>query len=161
MFHRKSSDPDSRSTVCSGKPRRPSQILLAEDNLVNQKLAQRVMEKLGHAITVVETGTQAVVAASRGHFDLILMDVQMPEMDGLEATRSIREAERKPADEGRPRRRIPIVAMTAHAMSGDRDLCLAAGMDGYISKPINLQTLVETIERVPHWREAAPSPNKY
>src|SRR5262249_8197338 len=129
-------------------------ILLAEDNAVNQKLARRALEKLGHAIEAVGDGVQAVNAVEAGAFDLVLMDVQMPEMDGLEATRRIRARESAAAGHGRPARHIRISAMTAHAMRGDRDLCLDAGMDDYISKPIHRQTLVETIERV---RTATPN----
>ena len=126
----------------------PMRILLAEDNPVNQKLASQILGKLGHTVAVVGNGREAVDAACKGQFDLILMDVQMPDLDGFEATRAIRGIESRAADEGRPVAHIPIVALTAHAMSGDRDLCLEAGMDAYISKPLHIQTLVETIERV-------------
>ena len=123
----------------------PLRILLAEDNIINQKVARRVIEKLGHSITVVENGGRAVAAASKERFDLILMDLQMPEMDGFEATARIRQIEQRAHPTEATYMPVPIVAMTAHAMSGDRDLCLHKGMDGYISKPIHVQTLVETI----------------
>ena len=103
------------------------------------------------------TGAQAVRTAGEQRFDLILMDVQMPEIDGLEAMRTIREAERNIAASGRTAPRVPVVALTAHALRSDLELCLSAGMDGYISKPINLRTLVETIERTHKWGRAAPA----
>ncbi|MBI5251906.1 MAG: response regulator [Desulfomonile tiedjei] len=115
-------------------------ILLAEDNLVNQKLAVKLLEKMGHCVSVVEDGEKAVEAIVHEIFDLVLMDVQMPAMDGFEATKLIRDREK--GDE----KHVLIVAMTAHAMKGDRERCLEAGMDGYISKPINFQELHETIE---------------
>jgi ligand-binding sensor domain-containing protein/DNA-binding NarL/FixJ family response regulator len=116
-------------------------VLLAEDNPVNQKLAQRAIEKMGHAITVVSNGAEAVRVHAAGRFDLVLMDLQMPEMDGFAATSAIRES-----DGGATH--TSIVAMTAHAMHGDRERCLAAGMDDYISKPIDLKALANLIERV-------------
>jgi two-component system, sensor histidine kinase and response regulator len=116
------------------------QILLAEDNAVNQMLAVRLLERRGHAVVVVGTGKAALEALARQAFDLILMDVQMPEMDGLEATVLIREGENETG------KHIPIVAMTANAMVGDRERCLAAGMDGYVSKPIQIEELFEAIE---------------
>jgi signal transduction histidine kinase/ligand-binding sensor domain-containing protein/ActR/RegA family two-component response regulator len=122
----------------------PLSILLAEDNTVNQRLVQRMIEKMGHSVMVVDNGRKAVEAALRQTFDLVLMDLQMPEMDGFEATACIRDAESQPQGEGR--RRTTIVAVTAHAMSGDREQCLRAGMDDYISKPIDfkaLRTLVD------------------
>jgi signal transduction histidine kinase/CheY-like chemotaxis protein len=119
-------------------------ILLAEDNLVNQKLAVRLLEKQGHLIQVAENGKLALEAWRQGHFDLVLMDMMMPEMDGLEATRAIR------AEETRRGGHIAIVAMTANAMQGDRERCLAAGMDGYVSKPIKPEALFKEMERAMH-----------
>jgi len=119
-----------------------AKILLAEDNLVNQKLASLLLQKCGHEVHVVGDGKQAVEAWTDGNFDLILMDVQMPIMDGFEATAEIRRIQ---AETGR---RIPIIAMTAHAMKGDRERCLEAGMDDYVTKPINANILYEVIERV-------------
>ena len=116
-------------------------ILLAEDNPVNQKLAQRAIEKMGHSITLATNGARAVQACEGEKFDLILMDLQMPEMDGFEATALIREAERTAG------RHTPIIAMTAHAMHGDRDQCIGAGMDDYISKPVDLRALAKMIDR--------------
>jgi PAS domain S-box-containing protein len=117
-------------------------ILLAEDNLVNQRVACRLLEKRGYQVSVVENGIQAVEAVRDNAFDLVLMDVQMPEMDGLEATAAIRQME---AGTGR---RVPIVAMTAHAMQGYRDLCLESGMDDYVTKPISPDSLFKTIEEL-------------
>ncbi len=120
---------------------RPLQILLAEDSYANQKLAVGLLEKWGHDITVANNGREALAAFESRPFDLILMDVQMPEMDGFEATAGIRlREEQSPETE-----RIPIVAMTAHAMKGDRDKCLAAGMDGYVAKPIRIPLLYKAI----------------
>ena len=116
-------------------------ILLAEDNAINRKLAVRLLEKHGHAVTVANDGAEAVAAVQAGRFDLVLMDVQMPNMDGLEAAAAIRRLERGTA------RHIPIIAMTAHAMKGDQERCLEAGMDGYISKPIQPDHMMEVIER--------------
>jgi PAS domain S-box-containing protein len=119
-------------------------ILLADDNPVNQKLAIRLLEKAGHRVTLASTGREAFAAwenASLPGFDIVLMDIQMPEMDGMEATAAIREREKKSGNH------IPIVAMTAHAMRGDKERCLASGMDGYISKPINPPGLFAEIER--------------
>ena len=115
-------------------------ILLAEDNRINQKLAVNLLKKRGHRVSVANNGEEVLKALERNKFDVILMDVQMPRMDGFEATRTIRTRE-EGTDE-----RIPIIAMTAHAMKGDRDRCLAAGMDQYISKPINMNQLYETVE---------------
>jgi CheY-like chemotaxis protein/HPt (histidine-containing phosphotransfer) domain-containing protein len=114
--------------------------LLAEDNVVNQKLASRLLEKQGHTITVAGNGKEALAALERRPFDLVLMDVQMPEMNGFEAARAIRARERETG------RHIPIIAMTAHAMKGDRERCLAAGMDHYVMKPILARKLFEAIE---------------
>jgi len=117
-------------------------ILLAEDNIVNQTLAYRLLERRGHDVTVVSNGEQALTLFGTQIFDVILMDVQMPRMDGLVTTTAIREQERSTG------RHIPIVAMTAHAMKGDRERCLASGMDGYLSKPIRAKDLFETIEGI-------------
>lgn len=125
-------------------------ILLVEDNPVNQMLAQRAIQKMGHAIVLAANGVVAVEACVADNFDLILMDLQMPEMDGFEATNLIREAE---AAAGR---HTPIIAMTAHAMHGDRDICLRAGMDDYISKPVDLHALARMIERYGASAAAAP-----
>ncbi len=128
--------------LTSPVPARRGRILLAEDNEVNQTLVVRLLEKLGHTIVVARNGREALTALEQGPFDLVLMDVQMPEMDGFEATAHIRGAE-----EGSGRH-IPIVAMTAHAMKGDRERCLQAGMDGYIAKPIQPPELFQAIDRV-------------
>jgi CheY-like chemotaxis protein/HPt (histidine-containing phosphotransfer) domain-containing protein len=120
--------------------RHPLRILLAEDNVVNQKLALRLLEQMGYRADVAANGLEAVAAVERQPYDLVLMDVQMPEMDGFEASREIT---RRWSVEARPR----IVAMTANAMQGDRELCLAAGMDDYMSKPIRVEELVAALER--------------
>jgi PAS domain S-box-containing protein len=128
---------------------RSLRILLAEDSLVNQQLAVALLRGEGHAVTVANNGREAVAAAETGRFDLVLMDLQMPEMDGLEATAIIR------ANECNSGRRLPIIAMTAHALKGDRERCLAAGMDGYASKPIDAEELFAAIERQVFRTEAA------
>ncbi len=117
-------------------------ILLAEDNLVNQRLATRLLEKRNHSVTVVLNGKEALAALEKDTYDLVLMDMQMPEMDGFKATSMIREEERITG------KHQLIVAMTALAMNGDRERCMAAGMDGYISKPIRPQDLDETLDAV-------------
>jgi signal transduction histidine kinase/ligand-binding sensor domain-containing protein/DNA-binding response OmpR family regulator len=122
--------------------RRPLRILLAEDNAVNQTLAIRLLEKRGHSVVLAVNGREAVETWKREPFDLILMDVQMPEMGGFEATAMIRHAELGGASH------IPIVAMTARAMAGDRESCLEAGMDAYVAKPISAAELVTTIESI-------------
>jgi signal transduction histidine kinase/CheY-like chemotaxis protein len=124
----------------------PLRILLAEDNAVNRQLAMAVLERRGHVVTVAVTGREALDRLDEATFDLVLMDVQMPEMSGIEATAIVRAGERA-GD-----RRLPIFAMTAHAMKGDRERCLEAGMDGYISKPINRKELITLIESVPRHR---------
>jgi signal transduction histidine kinase/ActR/RegA family two-component response regulator len=115
-------------------------ILLAEDNIVNQRLVLRLLEKRGHRVTLAGTGHEAVAAAEREEFDLILMDVQMPEMDGLEATIHIRKRERAAGIH------TPIVALTAYTMKGDRERCLDAGMDSYVNKPIDAVKFLEVVE---------------
>ena len=122
--------------------RRPLRVLLAEDNTVNQRLAMRLLEKCGHIVTVVQDGTEALAALRRQTFDVVLLDIQMPHMDGLETTRAIRAREQDTATH------VPIVAMTAHAMQGDRERCLAAGMDGYVTKPLRPVELFESIARL-------------
>jgi PAS domain S-box-containing protein len=127
-----------RTPKRSKRPRRTQRslhVLIAEDNQVNQLLAKRMFEKLGHQVTVVGNGREALSAVQVGNFDLVAMDVQMPEMDGLDATTAIRATEKEAGTH------TPILAMTAHAMKGDRERCLAAGMDGYTSKPIRIGEL--------------------
>jgi len=117
---------------------RAVRILLAEDNEVNQRLARVILEKAGHAVVTADTGEEAVAAWQTQRFDVILMDVEMPVMDGFAATSAIRS--RETADD-----RVPIIAMTAHAMSGDRERCLAAGMDAYLTKPIRAADLLAMV----------------
>jgi two-component system sensor histidine kinase/response regulator len=120
----------------------PLRILLVEDNPINQKVAQRLLEKAGHNVTVANNGREALDHIGREKFCLVLMDIQMPEMDGLEATVAIRENERLSGGH------LPIVALTAHAMKGDRERCLEAGMDGYVTKPVVQQVLFQTMADV-------------
>jgi two-component system, sensor histidine kinase and response regulator len=122
--------------------RRKLQILLAEDNAVNQRLAVRLLEKRGHGVTLASNGKEALALLKTSKFDLVLMDVQMPVMDGFQATAAIRE------EEATTGRHLPIVAMTAHAMQGDRERCLAAGMDAYISKPIQADEITAMVEKI-------------
>jgi CheY-like chemotaxis protein len=122
--------------------RRKIQILLAEDNAVNRQLVVRLLEKRGHIVTIALNGAEAVALVKQSRFDVVLMDVQMPEMDGFEATGVIRKEEQVSG------RHLPIIAMTAHAMEGDRQRCLAAGMDGYVTKPVKVEELVEIIENL-------------
>jgi CheY-like chemotaxis protein len=132
-------------TSAEATPDRPGsrlRILLAEDTPVNRTVVLHLLEKRGHAVVAVENGHEAVRAVERGSFDVVLMDVQMPEMDGIAATVAIRAAERASG------RHIPIVAMTAHAMKGDRERCLEAGMDAYVSKPLQPAEVFATIESV-------------
>ena len=128
-------------------------ILLAEDNAVNQRVAVAMLSKRGHSLHVVENGRDAVEAVFAEPFDVVLMDVQMPEMNGFEATAAIRERERLAGDG----RAIPIVAMTAHAMAGDKARCLDAGMNGYVTKPVNRESLIAEVERLAATRERIPA----
>ena len=124
------------------EPQRPEArplVLVAEDNAINRKVAARMLEKLGYATQMAENGEQAVEAFDAGAFDAILMDCQMPKMDGFEAARAIRQREGES--------RVPIIAMTAEAISGSRDACLAAGMDDYLSKPVRLEHLAAVLKR--------------
>jgi CheY-like chemotaxis protein/HPt (histidine-containing phosphotransfer) domain-containing protein len=114
-------------------------VLVAEDNSVNQKIILRMLQKLGYRADFVANGSEAVAAAARVPYDAVLMDCQMPEMDGFEATQRIRAR--------RAEKKIPIIAMTAHALKGDRERCFAAGMDDYISKPVKLETIKELLEK--------------
>jgi signal transduction histidine kinase/DNA-binding response OmpR family regulator/HPt (histidine-containing phosphotransfer) domain-containing protein len=122
-------------------PLPPLNILLAEDNVVNQRVAESILEKRGHVVQPVNNGREALAALACEHFDLVLMDLQMPEMDGLEATAAIRQIEQQKGGH------IPIIAMTAHAMKGDRERCLEAGMDDYLAKPVDAKALLDVLQR--------------
>src|ERR1700683_101000 len=124
------------------EPPRRRQVLVAEDNPVNEAVIVRVLEKMGHKPTMAHNGREALTLATNGKFDLIFMDVQMPEMDGLAATAAIRESEKRSGTH------LPIFAMTAHAMKGDREQCMAAGMDGYITKPVRFSDIQQTLNAV-------------
>jgi signal transduction histidine kinase/CheY-like chemotaxis protein len=128
--------------LAAAKTHRRLRVLLAEDNAVNQKIATRVLEKHGHHVTVAADGRVALAALDRDSFDVVLMDVQMPEMDGFEATAAIRGREQETGGH------LPIIAMTAHAMPGDRERCIAAGMDSYIAKPLKIAELIELLEKL-------------
>ena len=114
-------------------------ILLVEDNIINQKLALRLLEKMGHHIEVANDGNEAVKKYQEKSYDLIFMDIQMPNLDGIEATSIIRKMELE------LNKHIPIVALTAHAMKGDREQCINAGMDDYLSKPIHVEELKQMV----------------
>jgi CheY-like chemotaxis protein len=120
---------------------RPLSILLAEDNPVNQRLVARMLEKRGHAVEIASNGREAVERSGLGRFDVILMDVQMPELDGFDATRAIRAREKRLGV------RTPVIALTAHALNDDRERCLKAGMDEFVSKPIEAVELFGALER--------------
>jgi two-component system sensor histidine kinase/response regulator len=129
-----------QSIAEGGKPAASLRILVAEDNAVNQMLVTRLLQKRGHCVMVVGNGREALGALVQGTYDLILMDMQMPEMDGFEATSELRRREKQTG------RHLPVIALTAHAMKGDRERCLDAGMDGYLAKPIRAQALYELLE---------------
>ena len=137
-------------------PRTPRRVLLAEDNVVNQRVATGILQRAGHSAVVAHNGKEAVAAFLQGGFDIILMDVQMPEMSGTEAIALIRERERAAGS------RIPIIALTAHAMKGDREKCLAAGADGYIAKPLSPHDLLDQIDGLTRQPQAvgATAPEK-
>ena len=127
----------------------PLEVLLAEDNVVNQKVALRFLERLGYRADAVANGLEALTTLENRRYDLVLMDVQMPEMDGYEATRQIRA--RLPAE-----RQPKIIALTANALQGDRDLAMAAGMDDHISKPVKMHEIAEAIRK--HFGKPTPIP---
>ena len=133
---------------------RQLRILVVEDNLVNQKLVIRMLEKMGHLCTLAQNGRAALKRLEAETFDLVLMDVQMPEMDGLTATRKIREKETQ------TKSHLPIIAMTAHAIKGDRERCLEAGMDAYISKPVTSQGIAAAIAEVVPVKEMGRAPTR-
>jgi two-component system sensor histidine kinase/response regulator len=143
-------------TPAAAVDRRPVEslkILLAEDNAVNQRVTTRLLEKRGHSVTLAATGSEALARLKHQKFDVILMDVQMPDMDGLETTAIIREREKSAGA------RTPIVALTAHTMKGDRERCMAVGMDNYVTKPVDPRELIEVVERVAsEWRGAETEP---
>jgi two-component system, sensor histidine kinase and response regulator len=147
-LHFRSRAPASKSAATQRRrsARQKLRILVAEDNPVNQDLAMHLLQRRGHSVILAENGRQAISAAERHKFDLVLMDVQMPEMGGLEATQAIREKEKTTGGH------LPIIAMTAHAMQGDRQKCLDAGMDGYLSKPLDPKIFLRTVE------ESVPAP---
>jgi two-component system, sensor histidine kinase and response regulator len=141
------SQPQTESAALAAHQAVPSamkrlRVLLAEDNIINQKVASRLLEKQGHLVTIAADGREALAALDRENFDLVLMDVQMPEMDGFEATAAIRAQERETS------KHMPIIAMTAHAMQGDRERLIAAGMDDYIAKPINFRELTDLLKKL-------------
>ena len=150
LFAHEAPREDKRGDKRDGKPhidtglaeRHPLRILLAEDNVVNQKLALRILKQMGYRADLASNGLEAVESVERQTYDVVLMDVQMPEMDGLDAARQI-TARWSRAE--RPR----IVAMTANAMQGDREMCLEAGMDEYLTKPIQVDRLSEALRQVP------------
>jgi CheY-like chemotaxis protein/HPt (histidine-containing phosphotransfer) domain-containing protein len=154
---------DDRAAILAPSERRPVgslKLLLAEDSVVNQKLAVALLERAGHRVTVAENGRIAVDRVAAESFDVVLMDVQMPVLDGLEATAAIRAREKENGGH------VPIIAMTAHAMKGDREQCLAAGMDGYVAKPIRGEELLAALEKYAavahvdeHEREEASPPS--
>ena len=133
--------------AASTAPRAPLRVLLAEDNPANQKLAIYLLRGRGHLVDVAGDGVEAISLAEQNRYDVILMDVQIPGMDGLEATAAIRRRKAGRGSENRSRR-IPIIAMTAGAREGDRERCLAVGMDAYISKPVQREELIEMVERL-------------
>jgi CheY-like chemotaxis protein len=141
------------SVAGAGEPSISLRVLLAEDNAVNQKLAGRLLEKRGHRVIVAVNGREALKLFEEETFDMILMDVQMPEMDGLEAVAAIRRLEESQGH----RHRTPVIALTAHAMKGDRDRCMAAGMDGYLAKPLRPSELDDILTKYSPGRKEIPN----
>jgi two-component system sensor histidine kinase/response regulator len=133
----------------SEEKRRKNRVLIVEDNIINQKLVLRMIEKFGFQADIAGNGKEALKTLERFHYHIILMDVQMPEMDGIDATKKIRDPTSHVTDH-----EIPIIAMTAHAMKGDKERCLDAGMNDYVSKPIQPQELLNTIEKYLIGKEA-------
>jgi signal transduction histidine kinase/DNA-binding NarL/FixJ family response regulator len=160
VLQEKPAEPALQNKLGEKQPHWRLRILAAEDNRVNQRLLARLLEKEGHTVKLVDDGEAAVTASGQNNFDVVLMDVQMPVMDGLEATRRIRHRE---AEAGK---HLPIIALTAHAMKGDRERCLEAGMDAYVTKPVQKQELLQMIyqcsahadHRVAHDCRPAPQP---
>src|SRR5260370_29823141 len=136
----------SRSIPRRATIERSLHVLLAEDNAVNQKVVARLLQKQGHSVVMSSNGQEALSAYAREAFDLVLMDVQMPEMNGYESTQPIRTQEQQTGHH------VPIIALTAHALKGDREICLQAGMDDYPGKPVHLQELIGVLE---HWGKRA------
>lgn len=126
----------------SNTPASTVRVLVVEDNPLNQELVLSYLEETAYAVTIANNGREGVECFEREHFHVVLMDWQMPEVDGLEATRQIRALERA---RGAPR--TPIIAVTAHALDGDREVCIAAGMDDYIAKPYTMDTLLAALQR--------------
>ncbi|MCA9797780.1 MAG: response regulator, partial [Candidatus Eremiobacteraeota bacterium] len=129
-----------------GLAQRSGELLVVEDNKLNRRLIGILLERMGYTVTMAHDGRAGVAAAADGAYAAIIMDLAMPELDGLEATRAIRAMERE-----RGAQRTPIIAMTAHAASGDREVCLAAGMDGYVSKPLRRPALLAEMQHVLQW----------
>jgi PAS domain S-box-containing protein len=144
---KRSRGPSRREAKAAGRRLR---VLVAEDNPVNQELAVHLLGRRGHSVSVAENGKQALSMIEKHKFDVVLMDVQMPVMGGIEATQAIREREKVSGIH------LPVIAMTAHAMRGDREKCLAAGMDGYIAKPLNVKAFLQTVEAAARPHAAAP-----
>jgi CheY-like chemotaxis protein len=136
--------PESHVVVATdAQPVSPKQVLLVEDTPINQTLQSILLNRLGYEVTLAENGVEGVEAFSLARFDMVMMDIQMPEMGGIEATQLIREMEK-----ARFLKRTPIIAVTANALKGDRERYFEAGMDGYVSKPLSMDTLKAEIERV-------------
>ena len=147
------------ATTGTHRAARQARILLAEDNEVNQIVAAETLTKAGFDCDIVADGRQAVEATGTNAYDAVLMDCQMPEMDGMQATAAIRKREADSGAQGKPVRPLPIIALTANALNGDREMCLRAGMDEYLSKPLNPRELISTLNRLVAGRDLAPSGN--